>query len=174
MNKKEMNKKEMNKKEMNKKEMNKKEMNKKEMNKKEMNKKEMNKKEMNKKEMNKITDISQYQSDFLCTYQYIKDDDNSSQILYQVQLLQAFNLGNFEDDIINKITEKLYEKYKKNKYIVAIINSNIMKNIFDENDDLIKFRMYFGYDTFHLLHPILCNLINNKEINKESYNKLIN
>ena len=120
--------------------------------------------------------ISQYQSDFLCTYQYIKNKDNSedSLLLYQVQLLQAFNLGNFDDDIINKITENLYEKYKNNKYIVAIINSNIMKNVqFVENDDLTKFRMYFGYDTFHLLHPLLCNLINNKEVNKESYNKLV-
>ena len=116
----------------------------------------------------------QYQADFLCTYQYIKDDMEECQLLYQVQLLQAFSLGIFDENIINKITEDLYEKYKNNKYIIAIINSNIMNGILGENDDLTKFRMYFGYDTFHLLHSLLCNLINNKKINEENYNKLIN
>lgn len=120
-----------------------------------------------------MKNLCEYQSNFLCTYQYIKEEEDAF-MLYQIQLLQAFNLGNFDEDKINKITENLYKKYKTNKYIVAIINSNIVKNIFDENDDLTKFRMYFGYDTFHLLHPLLCNLINNKQINKESYNKLIN
>ena len=53
-----------------------------------------------------------YETDFICTYQYIKEDD--SEIIYRSQLLQAFGLENFEEEKINSITEELYEKYKNN------------------------------------------------------------
>ena len=79
--------------------------------------------------------------------------------------------------LINKITEDLYQKYKENKYIIKIIQSNIdnikdIKNIEDINkliqdDNLTKFRLYFRYDTFHLLHSLLCSLINNKIVNEK-------
>jgi hypothetical protein len=123
--------------------------------------------------MNKV-DISnnEYKTDFLCTYHYIKNYDESY-MLYQIQFLQVFNLAKFDENIINRITENLYMKYKNNKYIIGIINSNIINN--DSNiDDLTKFRTYFNYDTFNILHHVLCNIINNSTINIENYNKLIN
>jgi hypothetical protein len=103
-----------------------------------------------------------YQSDFICTYQMMKDETDSL-LLYQIQLLQAFNLAKFDDAVINKMTEELYEKYKNNKYIKGLLESDIIENTFD---DLTKFRMYFRYDTFHKLHSVLCSLINNS-IKKE-------
>ena len=48
-------------------------------------------------------------------------------------------------------------------------------NIIDvniEKDDLTKFRMYFGYDTFNILHNVLCSLINNKTVNDNNYKLL--
>ena len=119
-------------------------------------------------------DIStnRYQTDFSCTYQYMTDLTNS-ELLYKVQLLQAFNLEVFDDDIINMITEELYKKYKNNKYIIAIIKSDIMKINIMFQDELLRFRMYFGYETFYMFHRLLCNLINNKLIDEENYNKLI-
>lgn len=112
-----------------------------------------------------------YETDFICTYQFIKEDDESD-IIYRSQLLQAFGLENFEEDKINNVTEELYEKYKDNMYIKKILESDIMKikDIFP--DKLTQFRMYFGYETFHLFHSLLCSLINNSVINHDTYKKL--
>ena len=120
-----------------------------------------------------MVDISSnYVTDFACTYQYTTDIDMSDQ-LYKIQMLQAFGLANFDEEKINNITEQLYEKYKDNIYIDKMINADIMKinEIFP--DKLSQFRMYFGYDTFHVFHNLLCALINNTAVNNENYNNLI-
>jgi hypothetical protein len=117
--------------------------------------------------------ISDYKTDLVCTYQYIEEDDES-EILYRSQLLQAFGLADFDEEKINSTTEQLYEKYKDNIYIDKMIKADIMKinEIFP--DKVTQFRMYFGYETFHLFHNLLCALINNTSINDKSYNNLIN
>ena len=120
---------------------------------------------------------SMYVSDFVCTYMFIKDLDEST-FCYRLQLLEAFNCNEFNDKIINKTTKYLYEKYKDNKYLSNIIQYQLTK--FSINDDeklsneLLIFRTLFSYDTFYLFHSILCSLINNTDINVEKYNKLIN
>jgi len=116
-----------------------------------------------------------YRTDFICTYNRM-DDDEDSLILYQLQILQAFDLLEFNDTIINKITTELYEKYKDNQYIINVINNpNIIKSKTDNfYDNLDTFRLYFRYDTFYLFHSMLCCLVNNTEINKEDYEKLLN
>lgn len=115
--------------------------------------------------------MTMYETDFICTYQYIKEEEDS-EIIYRSQLLQAFDLENFEEEKINSITEDLYEKYKNNIYIEKMLKADIMKikDIFP--DKLTQFRMYFGYETFHLFHSLLCSLINNAAINDDSYKKL--
>lgn len=111
-----------------------------------------------------------YVTDFACTYHLFTSNDDSL-LIYQIQLLQAFNLDTFDDNKVNKITQDLYEQYKNNKYIIGIINSNII-DVNIEKDDLTKFRMYFGYDTFNILHNVLCSLINNKTVNDNNYKLL--
>ena len=58
-------------------------------------------------------DISanRYQTDFNCTYQHMIDLTDSD-LLYKVQLLKAFNLEVFDEDIINMITEDLHINIK--------------------------------------------------------------
>ena len=130
----------------------------------------------NKESFNNMQHISPtYQTDFVCTYNKI-DDQEDSVILYQIQILQAFNLLEFNDNIINKITEDLYEKYKNNKYILKIIQHKfkIIKHKSNHtNNELDMFRLCFKYNTFHLMHSILCSLINNNEINQDNYKKLL-
>jgi hypothetical protein len=115
-----------------------------------------------------------YVTDFICTYNKIDDYDDSL-MLYRIQLLQAFNLLEFDDTIVNKITEDIYQKYKDNEYILNLLKSqhNDFDNLNDFND-LDSFRSYFRYDTFFLFHYILCSLVNNKEINEEYYKELLN
>ena len=110
-------------------------------------------------------------TDFICTYKMINNYDDSF-LLYNLQLLQAFGIPDFDDEIVNKITEELYEKYKENEIIINIIN-NTKTKIQVQYEDLDIFRMSFRYDTFYLFHSILCSLINNKEINKEYYSQIL-
>ena len=117
----------------------------------------------------------EYIADYICTYNLI-DEYKSSLWLYQIQILQAFNLEQFDDDKINSITEQLYEKYKDNTYISTIIQKSLLFSQPDtiDKDNLTKFRICFSYNTFYLIHSILCSLINNIKINEINYNKLLN
>jgi hypothetical protein len=115
-------------------------------------------------------DISiNYITEFVCTYNLFENLSESNDI-YQIKLLQVFNLYIFDDIIINKTTEQLYEKYKNNTYIEQIIAST-NKCIIDDN--LTLFRMYFGFDTFYLFHSVLCSIINETSININKLNSLI-
>ena len=119
-----------------------------------------------------------YITDFMCTYKFIEEYEDSF-LLYQMQMVQAFNLEKFDMDIVNKITEELYEKYKNNDYISNLIIGGVNKlvsnsdNVDLDIDNLTKFRIFFGYDTFYLLHSLLCSLENNIPVNEEKYNKLL-
>ena len=112
--------------------------------------------------------IPKYITDFVCTYNKMGDSDDSL-IMYQIQLLQAFDLLEYNDDIINKTTHELYEKFKDNSYIINIIKSN--REYLD--DELLLFRLCFRYDTFYLFHSIISSLINNKTINEEYYTQIL-
>ena len=116
----------------------------------------------------------EYIADFVCTYNLI-DEYESSLWLYQIQILQAFNLEQFDDDKINSIIIKLYEKYEDNTYISAIIQSaQFAQPDMCDKDNLTKFIMCFNYNTFFLIHSILCSLINNMKISEVNFNKLLN
>ena len=45
-----------------------------------------------------------YQTDFICTYKLMEDEFSRNQ-MYRTQLVQAFNLEECDEDIINKITK---------------------------------------------------------------------
>ena len=111
-----------------------------------------------------------YITDFVCTYNLIDPNFSYNNSLYQIQLLQAFDLEIFDDIIINKITEQLYENYKNNDYIIKILNECSNKKYL--NDELTLFRFCFGYHTFYLMHSILCCLINKTHVNEDKVNKL--
>ena len=128
----------------------------------------------NKETNNNFQDKLYYKTNFVCTYNLI-DEYTDSFVLYQVQLLQSFDLRVFDDKKINNITKLLYEKYKSNKYIKPLFNSkNFENNNLFSDCDLTKFRSYFGYDTFHAFHNLLCSLIHNNHIDEKKYNLLIN
>mgnify|MGYP001301890629 CR=1 FL=1 len=55
---------------------------------------------------------------------------------------------------INTITEQLYEKYKNDKRIKILIDSYKSGNI--EYNDEILFSQLFSFDTFFIIHKIIC------------------
>ena len=103
-------------------------------------------------------------TDFACTYQLI-EDYNESFMLYKIQFLQIFNIEEYDDNLINKSVENLYNKIKDNEIIKKLITNN---NYY--RDNLASFMLYFRYDTLYIFHKILIKILNNNHINE--YNNL--
>ena len=112
-----------------------------------------------------------YQTDFICTYKLM--DEEFTDDLYKIQLLQAFNLEKWDDTIITNRSFELYallmksdtlfrdiiEKAKKNSDITNIYDSVIDKD--GKDDDKIIFALLFTYDYFDLFHKCICEYFRN-------------
>lgn len=106
-----------------------------------------------------MTDL---QLNHLCTYKLISEDNDDEvglrEMLYKIQLLQTFNMEEFEEQIINNKIDKLFQIIKDEEFI---------KNIFEKHpykgtiyNDLI-FRTLFSYDYLDLFHKCLYHFFNN-------------
>ena len=124
-------------------------------------------------------------TNFSCTYHLIKENYEDSLMLYKIQFLQIFNLEEYNDDLVNKKVYELYEILKDNEIIKNLIEKNNIgitdENDNDDNDDnndnndnndnkLIKFMLYFRYDTMYIFHKIISKILENKD--KEEYSHL--
>ena len=110
-----------------------------------------------------------YNVDFVCTYQLIDDDNDDAEILYQTQLLQAFNLERFDDNQINTIKDKIYKKFRTNELILKLMTQY---NSFENTE--IQFRLCFSFGTFHVIHRLLCALITEEQLTETVINTLFN
>ncbi len=124
-----------------------------------------------------------YQTDFICTYKLM--DDEFTDDLYQIQILQAFNLEKWDDNFINTLCFDLYtiltksdnifrdiiERAKKNIDITNIYDSIIDKD--DEDDDRIIFALLFTYDYFDLFHKCICEYMRNGKVSFQTLENLM-
>ena len=119
-----------------------------------------------------------YQADFICTYKLMENEYDQEQ-LYRIQLLQAFDLNEWNDEKINTIISDLYMVLNnadllKEVFIKARLNKNIMEMLdflklsgeirLDEND--IIFSLLFKFEYFDLLHRCIVDYL----INYTSFN----
>jgi hypothetical protein len=111
--------------------------------------------------------------DFICTYHLI-DDIHDSNLLYQIQLLQAFELNIFDDIKIENELEILFNKIFNYTQINNIINFIKKKHNLYIVSDIIAFKILFNYDYFYIFFKCLQELFINNYITENSYNKLIN
>ena len=135
-----------------------------------------------------------YQADFVCTYKLFDDmDENDKEQMYRIQLLQAFDLTEWNDDIINNIIEELYfsislsgdfkdvfTKARRNKDINELLNIYNASNreietdkiaILDEND--IIFKMLFKFEYFDLTHRCIIDYLIHNSIDDIYLYKLL-
>ena len=126
-----------------------------------------------------------YNSDFICTYKLLEhdDDDDSCDLCYQTQLLQALNMKMFDDFIIQKNIEALYFFLKDYSEIIGIlmllkekyINSTMA--FFIENN-ITLFQLLFSYNYFDIFHKCLSQYVREKTqtvdliINKKYFDEL--
>ena len=126
-----------------------------------------------------------YQADFICTYK-LMDNEYDQEQLYRIQLLQAFNLNEWDDAKINRIIADLYmvinnEGLLKEVFIKARLNKNIMEMLdilklsgedrLDENDIIFSFLFKFEY--FDLLHRCIVDYLINNSIAEKYIKKLL-
>jgi len=100
--------------------------------------------------------------------------------MYRIQFLQIFDLDIWDDNIINEISNDMYNKVKTNTDIISIINSakksdklTTIKQ-FIGDDDITIFKGLFQYDLLDLFHLCLCDLVNSNEITTINKDNLIN
>lgn len=124
-----------------------------------------------------------YKTDFVCTYKLM--DEEFTNYLYQIQLLQAFNLEKWDDNVINNRCFELYtlltnadtifrdiiEKAKKNIDIKNIYDSIIDK---DEDDNILIFTLLFTYDYFDIFHKCICDYFRNNKLSLTSLENIMN
>lgn len=93
-----------------------------------------------------------YIKDFITTYKSI-DDYNLSFALYQVQLLQAFNIKSYDDNkILNEVKKLEIELYNNVSFLQTKNNllENYKDNLIFNNDNIIM--LFFSYDFFDQFH----------------------
>ena len=116
-----------------------------------------------------------YNYDFLCTYQLIDDDETLSNICYQQQLLQAFNLDQYDDKKIKESMGKIYyEICNFNEFItifnkiqddlkkITSLSENFQCDNFLIHNELQIVYLLFSYDYFHIFHRQYCLYKNKK------------
>jgi len=126
-----------------------------------------------------------YQTDFLCTYKLV--DDNYTDYLYRIQLMQAFNINTWDDIIVNNVCNKLYETLIKNEMFRDIVEkaskTKDIKEIYDyitshENIDNEKqkiiFSLLFKYEYFDLIHHCIIEQFNNGYVRENTINMIMN
>ena len=126
-----------------------------------------------------------YQSDFLCTYKLMDTEDEQEQ-LYRIQLLQAFDLPNWDDDKINSTILNLYKLVAKTDEFArvfekALVNPTMQtlllkfgEDIKNNEDNLfLIFTFLFNFNYFDLLHRCLCDYLRRKAIAPIILDKLL-
>jgi len=115
-----------------------------------------------------------YNTSFICTYNLISDTDDDNDLandLYRSQLLQAFNLNEWDSDKINVLFSFITNKLIHNDKGKLILEKMKHKSILPLED--MELILLFSYDFFYLFHNCLIDLLNKNIISDEKYNLLI-
>jgi hypothetical protein len=92
--------------------------------------------------------------------------------LYRNDFLSAFSLTEFDEDVIVQTTKELYEKLVARDEMRECMR--LSANMFVTEDLFIGFMGLFSFDTFHVLHPCICEYISSGLIKIETINALRN
>lgn len=112
-----------------------------------------------------------YCTDFICTYKQHSEQYQDG--MYRSQLLQAFSIKEWDDDIINREIENIYCGLKDNNDIKRLLskieNTPELQHIlaFMGYDDSTLFKMLFRFELFDLTHKLLCGFMNDNSISKD-------
>lgn len=121
---------------------------------------------------NNSTTIKTYNANFICTYKLMDDDDDRN-IMYQIQLLQAFGMQKFDEDKINEKVLQLYNTLIDCGEVKEILEEGIKSNLHMEMTHVIMFMCLFSYHFFELFHKCLIDYFTTGRILEESKHNMI-
>ena len=110
-----------------------------------------------------------YNTQFSCTYNQANESRQEAQ--YRMEFLRAFHLEEFDEQKINQEVSVLFEVMKNHPEFVACMQKSAAT--FFSEDLQTGLMGLFAYDFFHLAHPCMCDLLENREINEQKLNALL-
>jgi hypothetical protein len=115
------------------------------------------------------------------------DNDDDQEQMYRIQMLQAFDLNEWKDDVIHKTIAELYAtlgelpefktiftKARQNKNIqdmLALLSLSGEEQV--DTDDII-FDLLFKFEYFDLLHRCIVDYILNNSLHEKHVTNLLN
>jgi hypothetical protein len=126
----------------------------------------------NKMSENASTTTTTYSADFICTYKLMDNDDDRN-MMYQIQILQAFGMQKFDQDEINEKVLHLYQKLIDCNQVKEIIEEGIKVNVHMQLTHEIMFVCLFSYQFFDLFHKCLIDYFTTGSILEESKRDMI-
>ena len=121
---------------------------------------------------NTSTTTTTYSADFICTYNLMDNDDDRN-IMYQIQILQAFGMQKFDEGEISEKTLQLYHTLKDCDEVKEILEEGIKANPQMEMTHVIMFMCLFSYQFFDLFHKCLIDYFTSGSISEESKRDMI-
>jgi len=97
-----------------------------------------------------------------------------AEFLYKNELLNAFHLTKFDENIINSKIGDIYAKIicdDKCSQIFKTMCKNVAAKVLSEDLE-VGFTMLFSYSYFHLTHLCLCDFFTNNTIKEDYLNAL--
>jgi hypothetical protein len=130
-----------------------------------------------------------YNTKLRCTYNYYDDNfkeineikvndddlpDDISSHLYRSELLEAFQLEEYNDDIIIEKMNHFYASLKDHELLKPIYKKLAAKLLCEEEE--VGFMFLFSYDYFCLMHLCICDFLEIGYLSNDNVNikKLIN
>lgn len=108
-----------------------------------------------------------YHADFICTYKLMDNDDDRND-LYQIQLLQAFGMCNFDENEMSEKTLQLYHQVKDLVEVKEILEEGLKANPQIHLCNVLMFMCLFSYQFFDLFHKCLIDYFTTGSILEES------
>lgn len=100
-----------------------------------------------------------YNTHFVCTYKmHDPDDEETQDIIYRYDYLSAFNLKEYDSDVIMKTLEEVYEILKCDKDFIEILEAHPRFYEDKKNYEFVM-QLMFSFDTFDLFHSCLVYLL---------------
>jgi hypothetical protein len=130
-----------------------------------------------------------YSSKHICTYQYydskfkdtipnnliiteeVEQCEDSADLIYKSDMLQVFNLTEYDDAKIEEEMKSLFEILKNNEKMVECMTKLAHRFVTEELE--FGMMLLFSYDTFFATHLCICDVIEKGDISEDNMNLLI-
>jgi hypothetical protein len=123
-----------------------------------------------------------YNTNYICTYKnnvFTEEENNKlsenekyfiTDTLYRNDILNIFNLEEFNEERINNCIHEIYKKIKNYDEIKPLMKN--MASYFFSDDCELGILIMFSYDYLEYTHPCICEFLETGIISENKLNKL--